>query len=427
MLKQIEERFEISRAGMMKIIKDFHSEMGKGLAGEASSLKMIPTYIEPPTGKEKGEYIALDLGGTNFRVLELDLYGSRKTGAARMMKFALQKEHITGNAEGFFDFIAACVELFLKKHKLSGAGRLNLGFTFSFPIKQTSASSGILMSWTKGFEVKGVVGNDVVKLMDEAFARKGINNVRISALVNDTVGTLAAKSYRDPKCDVGVIIGTGTNACYPESLSKIGKWRGPGNRTGKMVINIEWGNFNKLISTSYDKELDERSANPGRQILEKMVSGMYLGEVVRLVLKDLVPILSKEKSFETEYVSAIEADKSKNLIAVSGLLRRLGLPGTALKDRVIIKKVCAMVSRRAARISASCISAIVMRIDPKVSGKHTIAIDGSVFEKHPAFSRNMKSALREIFAKKASMIKLTLAKDGSGEGAAVIAAVAASA
>jgi len=426
-LKRIEEQFEISRAGMMKIIKDFHSEMEKGLAGELSSLKMIPTYIEMPTGKEKGEYIALDLGGTNFRVLELDLYGSGKTGAVKMMKFALQKKHMTGTAEDFFDFIATCVGLFLKKHKLSGAGKLDLGFTFSFPIRQTSASSGILMCWTKGFEVSRVVGKDVVKMMDEAFARKGIGNIRISALVNDTVGTLASKSYRDPNCDVGVIIGTGTNACYPEELSKIGKWRGPGNRTGKMVVNIEWGNFNKLKPTSCDKELDERSDNPGRQILEKMVSGMYLGEVTRLVLKE-AGLSLKENSFETEYLSIIEADKSRALRKTAGILAKLR-PGLKLsaEERSGVKKICEIVSRRAARISASCISAIVTRIDPGVSGRHTIAIDGSVFEKHPTFSKNMRNALREIFGEKASRIKLTLAKDGSGEGAAIIAAVAASA
>lgn len=426
-MNKMGKSFELSRAGMMKIISDFHSEMDKGLSGKPSSLKMIPTYTEMPTGKEKGEYIALDLGGTNFRVLELDLYGSRKTGEVRMMKFVLQKEQITGTAEGFFDFIAVCVEKFLKKHKLSGAKKLNLGFTFSFPINQTGAASGILMCWTKGFEARGVVGNDVVKLMDEAFTRRGIDNVRISALVNDTVGTLVAKSYTDPKCDVGVIIGTGTNACYPEELSNIGKWRGPANKTGKMIINIEWGNFNKLSPTSYDRELDERSDNPGQQILEKMVSGMYLGKIARLVLKDLFPEFGKEKIFETEHISAIEADGTRDLRVISALAGELGIAKTSLEERMLIKKVCAIVSGRAARISASCIAAIVTRMDPKVSGKHTIAIDGSVFEKHPTFSKNMNKALKEIFAGKASRIKLTLAKDGSGVGAAIIAAVAASA
>jgi len=84
-----------------------------------------------------------------------------------------------------------------------------------------------------------------------------------------------------------------------------------------------------------------------------------------------------------------------------------------------------MVSRRAARISASCIAAIITKIDPDLSGEHIVAIDGSVFEKHPTFADNMREALGDIFNKKSSCIKLTLAKDGSGKGAAIIAAVAA--
>lgn len=38
------------------------------------------------------------------------------------------------------------------------AGRVReIGFTFSFPVKQTSMDSGILIKWTKGFAVSGTV------------------------------------------------------------------------------------------------------------------------------------------------------------------------------------------------------------------------------------------------------------------------------
>ena len=39
---------------------------------------------------------------------------------------------------------------------LEGKSRF-LGFTFSFPIRQVSVSSGILIKWTKGFSVEGTV------------------------------------------------------------------------------------------------------------------------------------------------------------------------------------------------------------------------------------------------------------------------------
>lgn len=435
MREEIGRIFDMPVPMIWKVMEAFHLDMDKGLAGEESSLKMIPTYVGMPTGGEKGDFIALDLGGTNFRVLKLTLKGGGKALEPVIMKFALEKKQITGTAEIFFDFIADSVGAFLEKNNLSGKDRLDLGFTFSFPIRQTGIASGILMCWTKGFETTGVVGNDVVKLMNEAFARKRIENVKISALVNDTVGTLIAKSYEDPDCDAGVIIGTGTNACYPEELTRIKKWPALSGKKGRMIINIEWGNFDKLISTSYDRQLDEASENPGQQILEKMVSGMYLGEVARLVLNDMsskgefasvsIPGLLTKGGFGTEYMSDVEADVTRGLDGVGDILEKLGCSQSSKEDRGLFKDICGIVSCRAARISAACIAAIVTRMDPQLENAHTIAIDGSVFEKHPTFAANMRRALGEMFGVKASLIRPVLAKDGSGKGAAITAAIAA--
>ncbi|MDD5174502.1 MAG: hexokinase, partial [Candidatus Omnitrophica bacterium] len=82
------------------------------------------------------------------------------------------------------------------------------------------------------------------------------------------------------------------------------------------------------------------------------------------------------------------------------------------------------VSLRAARTSAACMAAIITKIDAKLSGEHVIAIDGSVYEKHPTFAKNVRIALTEIFGRRASRVKISLVKDGSGIGAAVMAAVA---
>ena len=41
---------------------------------DQSSVKCFPTYVnELPSGKEQGKFLALDLGGTNFRVLVIDI------------------------------------------------------------------------------------------------------------------------------------------------------------------------------------------------------------------------------------------------------------------------------------------------------------------------------------------------------------------
>ena len=388
-LKAVEKSFNISLKEMKKIMKDFRAEMDKGLAGDKSSLKMLPAYADIPTGLEKGKFIALDLGGTNFRVVEIELKGGGRAKVTGTTEFKLDKRCISGSADELFDFLAERVKIAVKKFGITADNTVKAGFTFSFPMAQTGINTGRLVMWTKGFSAKGVIGKNVVGLLKEALARKGLNNIEVEALANDTVGTLAAGSYEDKSCDIGVILGTGTNACYREHFPQ-----------GHIIINTEWGNFNKLRLTPYDRLLDKKSHKPGEQKLEKMVSGMYLGEISSIVLRGL-GLLDKNKSIKTEEMSVIESGKP-----------------------TVVKKVCGLVSGRASRISAAAIAAIVKKIDPPLKRIHIIAIDGSLYEKHPYFAKNMKKALKELFGRKASRIRTALTKDGSGKGAAIIAAIA---
>ena len=54
----------------------------KGLRKEThsnSSVKCFPTYVrELPTGHECGKFLALDLGGTNFRVVLMEIGTDQK-------------------------------------------------------------------------------------------------------------------------------------------------------------------------------------------------------------------------------------------------------------------------------------------------------------------------------------------------------------
>ena len=61
--------------------------------------------------------------------------------------------------------------------------------------------------------------------------------------------------------------------------------------TRKMLINTEIGNFNSeaLRRTEMDINMDKMGVpeNYGHQAFEKMISGKYLGEIVRLTVLDL--------------------------------------------------------------------------------------------------------------------------------------------
>ncbi len=420
-IDKIIKDLDISASEMRRLVKSFTSEMRRGLSGARSSLKMIPTYASQPTGEETGEFIALDLGGTNFRILSLELKGEGRIGKPAIMSFKLGQKEISGGENNLFDFIASRLKLFLSKNDLLGAKHF-LGFTFSFPVKQTGIATGDLVCWTKGFSAKGVIGKDVVRLLNEALIRCGVGNLNISAMLNDTVGTLAAESYEDRNCDIGVIIGTGTNACYSETLSNISGIKNSGSASGRMIINIEWGNFDKLKKTRFDLEVDEMSSNPGEQILEKMVSGMYLGQIAESVIRQT--IASPIRGFTTEHMSRIESDVSKDLSNTGRVLKSLGVKTSTLKVRAEVLSICKAVSSRGARIVAACLGAIILKMDPKISSSHTIAIDGTVYEKHPTFAKNIRAGLKGLFGRKASRVKLVLTKDGSGIGAAITAAAA---
>lgn len=432
-LGNIAREFALSRTELSGIVKAFQLEMSKGLLGHRSSLKMIPSFTDRPAGNEKGRFIALDLGGTHFRVLGLSLDGKGSLYDVRSMKFELQKEDISTTGKKLFGRLASSVIKFIKSNKISSSHEIRIGFTFSFPAEQTSINRGKLVLWTKGFSSSGVEGKDVVVLLERSLKEEGAENVAVAALVNDTVGTLVAGSYGDISCDVGVIIGTGTNACYVEDVCKIKKLKGRVNKTGNMIVNIEWGNFNKLRTTRYDKELDLASENPREQMLEKMVSGKYLGEICALIIKErirsgellggvLPESLVESPELKSETISEILADRSEGLDGVRSVLLKAGIRKQSFKDRSDIRKICQMVTVRAARICGAAIVAVVRRMDPALKKGHTIAVDGSVYEKLPGFTRNVNDAITELTGERSGRIRLLLTKDGSGCGAAIVAA-----
>lgn len=65
----------------------------------------------------------------------------------------------------------------------------------SFPVEQTAIDAGTLLTWTKGFSAKNAIGQDVVKLLQDAFDKKHIH-VRCSALVNDVSQGVLQRSWQ---------------------------------------------------------------------------------------------------------------------------------------------------------------------------------------------------------------------------------------
>ncbi|KAK9666037.1 hypothetical protein RND81_14G155100 [Saponaria officinalis] len=353
-------------------------------------------------------------------------------------------EFKVGKSHELFDYIAEKVHSVVETEEdsdfelLPGRKR-ELGFTFSFPVHQTRINSGTLINWTKDFNIHDAIGKDMVEEVEKALEKQGLD-MNVTALLNDTVGTLAGGRFYNKNVVAAVILGTGMNAAYMERSENILKPYGPPPESGQMVINTEWGNFNSplLPLTDYDRALDLDSPNRQKQILEKMLSGRYLGEIVRRVLLHLAedaslfgdtvpPKLQQRNALGTEIVSAMHSDKSTDLSLTGQLLQDvLEIRNVSLEKKQLIVKICETVATRGARLSAAAILSILKRLGKDTAqGEETvIAVDGSLFGKYEEFKTCLQHTLtNELLNKQVSKnVVLEQFKDASGVGAALVAA-----
>ncbi|XP_029089039.1 glucokinase isoform X1 [Monodon monoceros] len=387
---------------------------------------------------EVGDFLSLDLGGTNFRVMLVKV-GEGEEGQwsvkTKHQMYSIPEDAMTGTAEMLFDYISECISDFLDKHQMKHK-KLPLGFTFSFPVRHEDIDKGILLNWTKGFKASGAEGNNIVGLLRDAIKRRGDFEMDVVAMVNDTVATMISCYYEDRRCEVGMIVGTGCNACYMEEMQNVELVEGD---EGRMCVNTEWGAFGDSgeldeFLLEYDRVVDENSLNPGQQLYEKLIGGKYMGELVRLVLLKLVDEnllfhgeasekLRTRGAFETRFVSQVESD-SGDRKQIYNILSTLGLRPSAT-DCDIVRRACESVSTRAARMCAAGLAGVINRMRESRSEdvmRITVGVDGSVYKLHPSFKERFHASVRRLTP--SCEITFIESEEGSGRGAALISAVA---
>lgn len=165
-----------------------------------------------------------------------------------------------------------------------------------------------------------------------------------------------------------------------------------------------------LPRTPFDNKLDRESINPSKQAFEKFVSGMYLGEVARNVIISLIDAapkahlfsghsshhLNKQWGLDSAVLSEIEGAwenahgthlfNGTEAIADNGtggtettkhrysdveklqrirevIIKRMELPPgvVTLDDADVVRKVCAYVVSRAARLSGCAVAAVLVQ------------------------------------------------------------------
>jgi len=381
-----------------QLITAFLSEMEKGLAGQDSSLRMIPTYVGVDGNVPQGaKAVVLDAGGTNFRSALVSIPPQIEDKCVSPMPGTKGPVEVDEFYEAFAKEIRR-----LKDRSTAD----KYGFCFSYNCDATETLDAKLNVWTKGIQAPGIVGQYIGK---ELLGRLGGGKI---AIINDTVATLlAAKAMEGDKSYssyVGFILGTGTNSAYVEKNANIKKLPSL-DQNASMIINSESGGFDKISRSRFDIAMDAKQPDPGHNPFEKMIAGGYLGAVGLELLKSAAKdgFFSKGASSQIAGLGSLETMDLDNFVAgrkKEGRTNVLDEIFSDAADRSNAQKLALPVFERAAVLTAVHLAAFVIKSGEGTDASQPVAInaDGSTYYKTCAieFDKAVKKELDEILVKR---------------------------
>ncbi|XP_059162255.1 hexokinase-1-like [Physella acuta] len=436
-LEQVLKPLSLTDEILEKLMHEFKEQMHLANSSDENIRKksdlMLGGFIRRlHNGTEQGDYLGLDLGGTKFRVVLVRF----KDGVAdtTTQYYELTDETLSGPSAGVFDFIAESVQDFLLNQGLANSKeKIPAGFTFSFSSRQL-AYNRIILTSPKKFKCPDGVGGNPVAMLEAAIQRKAKDlPVDVVVVLNDTVSALMAGNGLDYKWRFGLGIGTGANAAFVANISDIERWTGDYENPQQDISHVMLGSTGDngcmdFYTSEYEKEIDKFSNIPGSYTFEKSFSGLYLGEFVRLVLVRLIKdgtlfngqggkLVDGRWEFTTSHVTSVESDVGDSTTNTKNVLKKFDLDSVATEEDIaIVREVCEFISYRGAYIIAAVMSVL---INYARQSELTIGVDGSIHERHPKFHNSMMEVFEKFSPQ--TKVKMILAKDISGQGAAFAA------
>ncbi len=358
---------------------EFLRAMREGLAGRPSSLFMIPTYIAGSTDvPRKRPVVVMDAGGTNFRIAVVHFDDLGAPVVEGFQKYPMPGTQGEISCDAFFDRLAG----YILQYENIGD---RVGFCFSFPTEILPNRDGRILAFSKEVTVPDAAGRLIGEGVNAALAARGAAPMRFTVL-NDTVATmLCGVGYKNRAYGgyIGFILGTGTNTCYIEAVDEILKI---GGGAGKMAVNLESGCYSGFPRGDYDRELDAASQNPGDHLMEKMISGAYLGELITRTVRGAV----REGLFSERLTAAYDMARVYHMAEISDFVAGTGPLAqlfAAPDDHATLYELIDSCFDRAARIVAVNFAAIMTQTGEGHDAAHPVCIvaEGTTFYKAPLF------------------------------------------
>ncbi|KAI4673657.1 uncharacterized protein J4E88_008713 [Alternaria novae-zelandiae] len=457
LLREIQRLLEapLATAKMLDMSTRLQAQFAPKL--QSSDICMLPSYNHKlPSGFEKGTYLALDVGGSTFRIALVELNGRQPD--AKNMRIVVMKSYKIDEkvrqrrGNDFFEWMAEKIQDALADPLLQNSTDTRsfpMGLAWSFPVEQTSSRSANLLAMGKGFlATEGVLGQDLSELIMAPCRKRGLP-VHMDSIINDSSATLLSRAYEDPSTRFAVILGTGFNISVHLPISSLATTKYKGypqqwlDEATHVLVNTECSMFGKGVfpTTRWDDQLNDAHMRPDFQPFEHMISGRYIGEIVRLILVEAVQKaglfsgeipdqLAETYTLDTGTIAAMEMDDSKNLSGATALFQSkhpLSKPPT-YNDIQFVRQVSQLVSHRAAAFLATGIHALwTLRTEsegltPASAGRMSIGCNGSVIEKYPCFRELCQSHLHELTAASGAepnSVSLEIAVESAIYGAAV--------
>ena len=408
------------------LIAAFQKEMEAGLAGEPSSLKMIPTFTSPYGEIKKDTPVTvLDAGGTNLRGATVTIPSAGDIKIENKEKGEMPGAKSFVSEEDFYKVLTNHVDRCRPFAKDPA-----VGFCFSYPAEASAEGDAKLLVWTKQIQAPAIVGQWVGAEMAKRLDPKP-SKIQV---VNDTVATLlAGKATEKPgqkfSAYLGFILGTGTNVAYIEKNNNIPKLANPPE--GAMAINTESGGFNKIAQSAFDEAMDKKTADCGNQRFEKMIAGAYLGRIGLEVFK----AAAKEGFFSAAAkdavlgLGALESYDLDNFCAKydNGKPNPLDKVFADEADAAMARRLATPVFERAAILTAVHLAAFIIKTgggtDP--SAPVCVCVDGSTYYKTRAvsFPEIVQKELDAMLTKRNIAFALTVCPDDAPMIGAAVAAL----
>ena len=131
------------------------------------------------------------------------------------------------------------------------------------------------------------------------------------------------------------------------------------------------------------------ASHPLTNVTKKLISGRYLGEILRIVIRELVDegvlFLGQNTykveipyALDTAFLSFMETDPDGELLMIIGIFTHFFALETTLAERQFFRALAKLVGRRAARLSSCGIAAIVSKMGYLESGC-SVGADGSLY------------------------------------------------